>query len=401
MIRSWKVGEPVVLPDNYADTFAPTLADDGAVYTPSNDTTGFGNLDFFDRTRALLFQSDFEAFRNGLTAEEASAWWYGPIGFEKVEGDSPATLRGTTVSRMAEYRDCDAIATPHYRDWDGSAEHFDPGSATEHRARAARDWSWKSSGCTFVDGALYWAVARHGIEQQPSEDEIDVNLRQTAQNCSIIRSTDYGRTWTRDEATNHADPMFPGPRFGTPFFVDYGLTPPSVDRADEFVYATSNNGFWDNGDDLILGRVRRDRIARLDGADWEFYRGGDGGDDASWAGSFDEAESILVAKARVGETGPAYLPHRGTYVLFAWSYTEGGGHYTSSATTRWELYEAPHPWGPWTQVGEPHVWSPQGFYVPIVYPLFRDGDRIFVATSGDFRNWYDHYHLTLVPVELG
>lgn len=400
MIKSWKVGQPVVVPDNYGDTFAPTLADDGAVYTPSNDTTGFRKLEFFDRARSLLFQSDFEAFRSGLTPEEASIWWYGPIGFERIEGDSPATLHGTTVSQMPEYRSCDAIVVPHFRDYDGTGvNRFVPGPAADHRSRAIPVNDWKSSGCTFVDGALYWAIARHGLEPQPSAELIDVNVRQWARDCSIIRSTDYGRTWARDEATNHIDPMFPGQRFGAPFFVDYGLTPPAVDRAVEFVYATSNNGFWDNGDDLILGRVRRDSIAHLDARNWEFYRGGDGNDDASWARDFDQAEPILVAKARLGETGPTYLPHRGTYVLFAWSYTQGGGH-SSSASTRWELYEAQHPWGPWRQVGEPHVWSPEGYYVPIVYPQFRDGDRMFVATSGDFHNWIDHYHLTLVPVEL-
>src|SRR6266436_1002990 len=50
---------------------------------------------------------------------------------------------------------------------------------------------------------------------------------------------------------------------------------------DRYVYATSNNGFWDNGDNYILGRVLRSKIGALKAADWTFYQGGDGMLDSS------------------------------------------------------------------------------------------------------------------------
>ncbi len=64
--------------------------------------------------------------------------------------------------------------------------------------------------------------------------------------------------------------MFPGSYFAAPYFIDYGGGRPSTDGADQYVYAVSNNGFWDNGDRLVLGRVRRDRIGLLKGDDWDF-----------------------------------------------------------------------------------------------------------------------------------
>jgi hypothetical protein len=66
--------------------------------------------------------------------------------------------------------------------------------------------------------------------------------------------------------------MFPGSRFAAPYFVEYGQDGrASVDDADRYVYALSNDGFWDNGNSLVLGRVARSKIGDLRAADWQFY----------------------------------------------------------------------------------------------------------------------------------
>lgn len=54
------------------------------------------------------------------------------------------------------------------------------------------------------------------------------------------------------------------------------------EASNNYVYAFSNDGFWDNGNNLILGRVARNRIGNLNAADWQFYKGGDGMLDANW-----------------------------------------------------------------------------------------------------------------------
>ena len=80
-----------------------------------------------------------------------------------------------------------------------------------------------------------------------------------------------------------------------------------MDNADHYVYALSNNGFWDNGDNLILGRVERSKIAKLNGADWEFYRGG-GMEDAAWSADRDRAKCVLDAPGKLGMTGAVFIP---------------------------------------------------------------------------------------------
>jgi hypothetical protein len=62
--------------------------------------------------------------------------------------------------------------------------------------------------------------------------------------------------------------MWPGSRFGAPYFIHYGQNGGSVtnDDADKYVYSISNNGFWDDGDDYILGRVPRSKISALNPA---------------------------------------------------------------------------------------------------------------------------------------
>jgi hypothetical protein len=99
--------------------------------------------------------------------------------------------------------------------------------------------TWKSSGCTFIDSALYWVVARH----EYGETSGDPYRRQPAHNASIIKSLDYGRTWTRPEDVNYQAPMFPGQRFATPYFIEFGHEGSGKANVGEFVYALSNNGF--------------------------------------------------------------------------------------------------------------------------------------------------------------
>jgi hypothetical protein len=57
--------------------------------------------------------------------------------------------------------------------------------------------------------------------------------------------------------------------------IQYGRSA-GVDNSDRFIYAVPNVGFWDRGNDMILGRVPKLKIAGLNGAGWEYFTGGDG-----------------------------------------------------------------------------------------------------------------------------
>ncbi len=336
-----RVGKALRLPDNYGDTWIAAWAGNGKLYSPSNDTKGF-----------------HQACNSN-------------IAFNLLNGIDPFRLRGTTVNAMREY---------------GKTGQRGPDRCT-----------WKSSGCIWMDGALYWVVARHMY----GEESGDPYRRQTAQNASIIQSKDFGKSWTRPAQENYDAPMFPGRRFATPYFIQYGYGHRTVveDNANNYIYATSNNGFWDCGDDVVLGRVAHSKIRLLNGRDWEYYTGGDGMKNAAWSPHMNDAKPILAQARRFGMTGAVYLPSHRRYFMIGWYYPAGGGKIKdASSHTVWDFYESIHPWGPWTQIGS-YDSTPAGWYSPEVCPRFQTGNRVVALTAGNF-NDPDQYRLTIVPLEL-
>src|SRR5258708_35638544 len=152
-MRGVKGGAPVKLDDNQDDGWIAAWAGDDNLYSPSDDTSGF---------------------RKGCNSN---------VGFNRIEGSDPQHLSGTTINPMSEY---------------GNAGQVGPDGCT-----------WKTTGCIWIDGALYLVVARHLY----GDDSGDLKKRQTAGNASIIKSTDLGKSWTRTERENYEKPMFPGRRF--------------------------------------------------------------------------------------------------------------------------------------------------------------------------------------------
>jgi hypothetical protein len=341
-LRLVNVDAPRAMIDSKGDAWVPAWAADGAIYTPSCDTSGF----------------------RGKTSNN--------IMFSRVDGDDIGELKGTTVNPMDEYG--------------------------KQAAEDAEGCNWKTGGCYAVEGVIYCVVSQHIYGEKTG----DPGMRQTAGNASIIKSTDGGKTWIRSVAENHERPMFPGRRFATPFFVEYGQDgKASVDNGDKYVYAISNNGFWDNGDNQILGRVERAKIADLRGADWQYYKGGDGMEDAAWTPDMHKSRMILNTPGKLGMTGAAYVPGLGRYIMIAWYYPAGGGVIpNASITTIWDFYEAPKPWGPWTKFGAKE-WTPQGYYDPVIFPKFTssDGRRLYAMTAGNWKN-KKVYKLTVVPFEV-
>ena len=342
-IRAIHVGNPISIENNGGDTWAGAWARDGEVYTPSNDTEGFGNV------------------------------CHSNIAFNCVTGNDPLTLTGTTVNPLEDY-----------------------GKGGEEGADGC---TWKTSGCIAVDGALYLVVARHKYGEKSG----DAAMRQSVRNASIIKSLDGGKTWTRSQQENYNAPMFPGPRFAVPYFIQYGRdgSEAVADQSERYVYAISNNGFWDNGDNMVLGRVERAKIGRLDGANWEYYTGGDGVLDANWSTDMNQAGLILDQPGHLGSTGAAWVKELGRYVMTAWYYPAGGAKMSDAGReTIWEIYESPRPWGPWTKIGA-HTFNPQGYYGPSICLKYaaNSGRRQFAITAGC---WLDAtvYRITLVPLDL-
>jgi hypothetical protein len=273
------------------DTWDPFWADDDQLYAFNCDGRGFGTQQ-----------------RN--------------LAFHRLAGDSPHRLIGSLVNSMDAY-----------------------GAANKKEADGA---TWKALGQECIDGTFYAFVSRHTYGNE-SHDPL---LRQTAVNSSLIKSTDRGLTWTRPAAENYQSPMWPGPRFGAPYFIHYGRNGGAAtrDAADRYVYALSNNGFWNNGDDYILARIERKRLPGLRVADWTYWTGGDGLDARSWSARIDRARPILTLPGQCGSGPACYVPALKTYLLVAWYIPTKLKKWFEPAEMKYDFYQAGHPWGPWTRI---------------------------------------------------
>lgn len=332
------------------DTWDPFWADDDSLYAFNCDGRGFG-IDPMN------------------------------LACNRLSGSSPDTLIGSRLNAMAAY---------------GKANQRGPDRAT-----------WKACGQECIDGVFYAFVSRNTYGNESG----DPLLRQTARNASLIRSSDRGNTWARSAQENYANPMWPGPSFGAPFFVHYGRNGGNVtqDGAAQFVYACSTNGFWNDGDHLILARVQRRLLPRLDPADWEYYIGGDGSQTAAWSRKVVQAQPILSRATRCGQTPITFVPALGIYLLISWYNTEKMTQWFQPNRMRYDFYQAPHPWGPWRWLAsqdDRFLGPGVHMYGPSLCARFQqqraDGVEISLFTSGcpfeDVKQ--DPYKLWRIPVLL-
>jgi hypothetical protein len=315
------------------DSWDPFWADDGQLYAFNCDGAGFGS-----GSRNLALNELF---------------W-----------ENPAAFTGSRVNGMDEY---------------GKADATGPDGAT-----------WKICGQECIDGVFYGFVCRNTYGNKSH----DPQLRQTSVNASLIKSTDHGKTWTRSAAENYAHPMWPGSRFGAPGFIHYGQNGGAVtaDGADQYVYAISNNGFWNNGDDFILARVPRKLIGRQQASDWSYVAGVmrmDPMNTPIWSTDIAKARPILVRPSQCGWTSATYIPALGRYVLTSW-YVDGPlKSWFAPARMNYDVFEAPHPWGPWTQVGsrgDDFLSDKRHMYGPSICARFQKQEgsavRVVLFTSG-------------------
>ena len=341
--------------DSNGDTWDPFWADDGQLYSFNCDGRGFG------------------VKRENLA-------------FNGFSGDALDSLAGRSIDSMAEY---------------GASGFRGPDHAT-----------WKACGQECIDGVFYAFVARN-VYGGESHDPL---MRQTAFNSSLIKSEDRGRTWTRSAQENYARPMWPGARFGAPFFVHYGRNggDAQVDGADEFVYAAATNGFWNDGDYLTLGRVPRRLLSRLDPSAWTYYRGGDGMDNASWTGSAYEASPILARPAKCGQTPITWIPALRRYLLISWYNPQTLQKWFQPTEMCYDFYAAERPWGPWSPLAsftDRFLAPGYNMYGPslcakyqaadreeVVVPMFTAGCQFADVPSGIYKCWTIPVRLRTAPV---
>ena len=203
--------------------------------------------------------------------------------------------------------------------------------------------NWKTMNSYSVEGVLYMFITRCHYPWQSG----DPKHRHIFRDASIIKSTDGGRTWTRTARENYSKPMFPGRRFGAPYFVWYGKDgAAAVDNADKYVYAVSNDGHFEGGDNYVLGRVLKTQLPDLSAADWSFLKRGDGMEDGNWTANLASAGSVLSHPGESSMTGMTYIEALHRYVMVVWHYSQVSFQTAilrKDLSTVLDFYESPRP----------------------------------------------------------
>ena len=143
------------------------------------------------------------------------------------------------------------------------------------------------------------------------------DLVQRTYDASIIKSADPGKTWScKDRA-----PMFPSPRFSTPFFVQFGKNYEGA--MDDYVYAIGGTS-WKNGNYLTLGRVPRKLIANLRAGEWEMFDGFDAQGNPKWwlyqlFVQMRNEQPVFKFRGCTSMTGMHYVPTINRFLLRDWA----------------------------------------------------------------------------------
>lgn len=338
-----QLGPATRFPGSHGDNWNSTWAGDDALYSVSDDTKGFNR-----------------ACSNNLA-------------IHRIEGADPTDLQAATVNCMEQF---------------GRESEFLPEDAG----------MWKGNGLTCIDGVLYLSVSRHSHFDLPGERF----FIQETWDASIVKSEDFGETWSPTPRLGHS--MFPGPSFSAPVFVHYGKDGQGdVDAANAYVYAVSSTGAWNNGSSMTLGRVPRDRIARLHPTDWEFAHGFDAAGNPIWRPRHDTAHYVFRAPGRTSMTGIHHVAPLGLYIMPQWHFPYLDDPERRWHWTRFELFQAPHPWGPWSLFHTQDF--AESWYNPAIPSKFiaADGTKHLFFVAGDFKSHQDPegaYGLHMLPMTL-
>ena len=364
-----RLGKPYMYTESFGDSWSSAWLDDGRVLTLSCDTKGW---------------------REGCGAD-GSNW-----ALNELTGDftNAGGLYGRTVNPMKSHPfDFGRWANVKY-DEDGVKR------------------MWKANSIAFADGSLYVSVSRHG----PMISGTD--YLQDSINASIIRSDDFGETWSMTEDRCYFDPMFPGRRFPLPCFVQYyrggGPVPAegglfaSPHESGVYVYAVSNDGYWNNGNVIYLARIRRDRMHDMNADDWQYFYGSTGdNNDGCWSPDPALKTPILQNPRRLSMAGVQYIWPLRRYVMLQAYYPEPYSKTFDTSATCFEFYEAPAPWGPWSSFYRCDFNGP-GYYTPEILlksitPDGNGGCKMFLLTAGDWKtcgNAVTIYRMTAIELNL-
>jgi hypothetical protein len=313
---------------NQGDGYAPTWADDGFLYTQTNDAIGG-------------FQNE-----GGV----------GNTGLAKLDGYTSA-LTGHNVGDWSIFGASNASGGPN-------------------------QWIWKCGGVLSVGSNLYLAMTGFS----------NLGTGSPVTQTQLVLSTDHGATFSPAPPPGilpYPSGMLDNVQFRG--FVQYGqaYTGTGPDNSSLYVYAYHSSGANAYLARCLTANLTQ---SITNGTDWTWYTGGDGMNSANWAAGVGSAAIVwTMVPALGGGSGfyiwvnVQYLPHFQCYVMCP-TYWPGG----NSSGSRVQVQAALHPWGPFTQIGaEYDATSLDALYDLSIVPssvAVNSGVTTVLMGSGDFNS---------------
>ena len=217
--------------------------------------------------------------------------------------------------------------------------------------------------------------------------------------AGIIKSTDFGKTWTN--VPDASTPRFLGPKFAGLTFLNFGPGYSNVaDGLSPYVYAMSNDGSWETGDHVFMARVHKDSIINREA--WQFLSAIDN-DKPSWSKSEDESYPVFKDPGHVGHPTISYNAALKRYTLGI--YSDVVLHREDASVKEWrtwdkaselQLYESKYPWGPWKIFYNEKPWggTEHSCYLPQIPNKWWSNDGLSgtIMFAGDYTGHnYEYY----------
>jgi hypothetical protein len=228
-------------------------------------------------------------------------------------------------------------------------------------------------------------------------------------------SRDFGRTWTETpHSCKPGDTLFPEPKqingpvkIGAPHFVDFGRNMRHSPDGKAYLVghgATESdredrkaNLSWVTGDEIYLCRVRPSPETINDESSYEYFAGHDGQGKPQWSKDFGNIKPLMSWD---NHTGCVTITYNAPLQKYLCCITDG---WPTTSTMDTYILESDHLTGPWRMVIYMAKFGPCGYFVNIPSKFISsDGRTFWLCYSANFTHkgrWHDpaYYHKNRPP----
>ena len=220
-------------------------------------------------------------------------------------------------------------------------------------------------------------------------------------------STNYGKTWTQTPCTP-AKPLFGESalqgepvKIGSPHFVDFGRNMENSPDGQAYLVAhgaseSTGRRFaydsWITGDEVYLLRVKPALGTMNDASKYEFFAGPDSHSRAGWSRDFRRIKPLAAWRDHMGCVTMTYNAPLRKYLMCV---TDGGN------TVSWfntYLLESSRLTGPWKLMAHLSHFGEQAYFVNIPSKFISaDGRRLWLCFSANFSQGWNGVRFTSRP----